>query len=127
MKTFMLILLAALATVLCAASLVTAAASTCPWRTVSNIDYKYVQNFGRWAVDQQNAHLNFHKVESATAQAVGDCLNDMNRNYALNILASRRNGAGDDKFKAVVYVEREIVPDYSGIPICRVRYPKMFN
>lgn len=107
----MLIILVALATVVCAAaSPTTAAASTCPWRTVANVDYKYVQGFGRWAVEQQNAHLNFNKVVRATSQAVGDCLNDMNHNYALNILASRRSGAGDDMFKAVVYVEREIVP-----------------
>jgi hypothetical protein len=80
-------------------------ASPCPWRTVAHVDAPTVQSFGKWAVDQLQAHLRFDGVKSAKAQAVGDCTNNINRNYELIIDASPRVGLGDDRYTAVVYVE----------------------
>ncbi|TVU51414.1 hypothetical protein EJB05_02845, partial [Eragrostis curvula] len=74
------------------ASAAAAEISICPWRTVAHVDDPSVQNLGKWA------------VESAKAQAVGNCENNINRIYDLIIHASN----GD--YEAVVYVINRTEP-----------------
>ncbi|XP_062201987.1 putative cysteine proteinase inhibitor 7 [Phragmites australis] len=108
MRTCSGLLLAAVATIVCAVASL-AAADTCPWRTVAHVDDPFIQNLGKWAVEQQHTVLRFDKVESARAQDVGECTST-NRNYELIIDASNRAGPGDDKYRAVVYVIEKIEP-----------------
>ncbi|KAK3139576.1 hypothetical protein QOZ80_5AG0385470 [Eleusine coracana subsp. coracana] len=95
------------AVLVCAAA--TEASAACPWRTVANVDDPTIQSFGKWAVEQ-NFDLRFDRVVSAKAQATGDCANNINRYYELMIDASNRVGPGDDRYKAVVYVEQRTHP-----------------
>ncbi|CAL5098145.1 unnamed protein product [Urochloa decumbens] len=81
----------------------------CPWRRVAHVDDPFIQNLGKWAVDQQAAPLRFDKVEAAKAQGVGECTS-ITRNYELIIDAANRVGPGDDKYRAVVYVINRIQP-----------------
>lgn len=101
MRTRSLLLVAA---VVCATIVSPAAAEPylCPWRTVAHVEDPFIQSLGKWAVEQQPA-LRFDKVESARAQGVGQCTS-MTRNYDLVIDAANRVGAGDDKYRAVVFV-----------------------
>lgn len=75
----------------------------CPWRTIAHVDDPFIQNLGKWAVEQNGAALGFDKVVSARAQGVGECTS-ITRNYDLVIDASNRAGAGDGKYRAVVFV-----------------------
>jgi len=99
------LLVLAAAAVACAVVVSPAAAGPylCPWRTVAHVDDPFIQSLGKWAVEQSGAGLAFDKVESARAQGVGECTS-MTRNYDLVIDASNRAGAGDDKYRAVVFV-----------------------
>jgi hypothetical protein len=63
---------------------------------------------GLWQLGAR-AHLpQLPKVESATAQAVDNCGNNIKRNYALVIDAIQRPGGEVHRYKAVVYVEESI-------------------
>jgi hypothetical protein len=104
-SSLFLVLAAALATVVACAT-ANPEDSTCPWRTVANVNDHYVQGYGSWALD--HTFLSFQKVESATAQAVDNCGNNIKRNYALVIDAIQRPGGEVHKYKAVVYVEESI-------------------
>ncbi|KAL6642399.1 hypothetical protein ACP70R_020580 [Stipagrostis hirtigluma subsp. patula] len=94
------LLLLIVATVFCAAT-----AGISPgddWAPVDFVDNPFIQDMGRWAVDQKHTVLNFDKVFSAYYQNTDDTGKD--RNYELYIYASKRAGAGNDIYRAVVYV-----------------------
>ncbi|KAK3139574.1 hypothetical protein QOZ80_5AG0385450 [Eleusine coracana subsp. coracana] len=109
MSRSLFFLLAAHATYACAAAtspITTLEDSTCPWRTVADVNSSYVQGYGSFALEHTT--LSFVKVESATAQAVEDCGNQIKRNYALIIDAIQRPGGEVHKYKALVYVQSSI-------------------
>lgn len=108
MKTCTLLLVASV--VVCSVtSAAMAQKSICPWRTVTHVDDPSIEFLGRWAVEQQHSVLRFNKVDSATAQAVGDCENNINRIYNLMIDASNA-GSGNGKYNAVVSVINRTEP-----------------
>ncbi|KAK3136354.1 hypothetical protein QOZ80_5BG0432520 [Eleusine coracana subsp. coracana] len=104
------LLLVAVVVAYAMASAATAETSICPWKTVAHVEDPSVQSIGRWAVEQQHSgEMHFVKVESAKAQAVGDCDNNINRIYDLIINASNP-GAGYSKYNAVVSVINRTEP-----------------
>ncbi|KAL6905453.1 hypothetical protein ACP4OV_003054 [Aristida adscensionis] len=70
------------------------------WGPVSYVYNPFIQDMGRWAVAQMHSVLSFYHVTDDTGK---------DRNYALFILASKRAGAGDDLYRAVVHVTRGLV------------------
>lgn len=102
-----LLIVAVAAAVVCCAALAPSSATAdpylCPWRTVAHPDDPFIQNLGKWAVEQHHSVMRFDKVESAKAQGVGRCTSET-RNYELIIDAALRAGPGDEKYRAVVYV-----------------------
>jgi hypothetical protein len=111
MTTCSLLLVAAAAAAVACVVVVSPAAARppCPWRTVNQVDNPFIQNLGKWAVEQKGAPLRFDKVESARVQGIGECTS-MYRNYELIIDASNRAGPGDDRYKAVVFVMKTLQP-----------------
>ncbi|KAL6642397.1 hypothetical protein ACP70R_020578 [Stipagrostis hirtigluma subsp. patula] len=107
---YLLLLLAAFATAICAA-----AADTNPsdeWTPIPSADgTPFIQDLGRRAMEQLHTVLGFSKVESARYQDADGAGGRTERNYELIIDASRRAGEGDGKYRAVVHVVKRIEPE----------------
>ncbi|KAL6905454.1 hypothetical protein ACP4OV_003055 [Aristida adscensionis] len=73
------------------------------WTPIADVNIPFIQDLGRWAVNETHSVLSFERVVAA-----GEMLSveGNGSNYDLMILASPRLGV-DEKYLAVVFLEAE--------------------